>query len=154
MLSLSRRYFLTFEHLAKCTRCLTGNRRYPGKSRWRDKSGGVEEVLVEIQRQVKQPFRVNDGCNISLESRLDKHLTELKRLPLVHLPCSCLDNHKYIMPTVWTSGILVSGKRTKVVIPRSYLHFLMTFTKYEDKAIFVPRCKVYSIFIWYILNNV
>lgn len=46
MLSLSRRYFLTFEHLAKCTRCLTGNRRYPGKSRLRDKSGGVEEALL------------------------------------------------------------------------------------------------------------
>lgn len=46
MLSLSRPYFLTFEHLAKCTRCLTGNRRYPGKSRLRDKSGGVEEAVL------------------------------------------------------------------------------------------------------------
>lgn len=112
------------------------------------------EVLVEIQRQVKQPFRVNDGCNISPESRLDKHLTEWKRLPLVHLPCSCLDNHKYITPTVWTSGIFMSGNRTKMVIPRSHLHLLMKFTEYEDKAIFVPRCNVYSILISYLLNNV
>lgn len=40
MLSLSRRYYLTFEHLAKCTR------RYPGKSHLRDKSGGVEEAVL------------------------------------------------------------------------------------------------------------